>query len=526
MYSEQGKASGYCLVFSFEHLLILSSLQLFCSSITRHKRKLFQTLFFFSPPLIITPSALFWFLSNSLTHIEIMYGWEKSLGENRYRQERRKPSFSSSLLDEIYRSIDDCGSDLQDLKFYPHTMQKKQSKVTTKSSRIPRKQEEVSGKRRACLVEKWVEEKANEKSIVARQRGQLLKIFERENHYDHDHDHDALLFSSTSISSDSSSGGFSSSDTDSIYGTRSRGGTKPIRNSVLPRSQKTECTLFYQRREFQLLDDHDPKQEDGFIKSKSRAMKIYSNLKKVKQPISPGGRLASFINSLFSAGRSAKSSSPSTMMSCDVDRTIHSRQSKSGQISTCSSASSFSRSCLSKNSPSTREKLRNGVKRSVRFYPVSIIVDEDCRPCGHKSLYKEENDAGVMSLSVPTSWKIGKSPSRKEEELKLMVMEKSRKVEEMARELLRDYHHHHHCHHHHRHHHHHHHHHSKKNSLTISSNVGDNYDDDDAASDSSSDLFELDHLSVIGNNRYDEELPVYETTHMDTNRAIASGLIL
>ncbi|BAU02164.1 hypothetical protein VIGAN_11161000 [Vigna angularis var. angularis] len=48
----------------------------------------------------------------------------------------------------------------------------------------------------------------------------------------------------------------------------------------------------------------------------------------------------------------------------------------------------------------------------------------------------------------------------------------------------------------------------------------------DAANYSSSDLFELDHLSVMGNNRYREELPVYETTHVNTNRAIANGLIM
>uniref|UniRef100_A0A0V0GZD8 Putative ovule protein n=1 Tax=Solanum chacoense TaxID=4108 RepID=A0A0V0GZD8_SOLCH len=53
-------------------------------------------------------------------------------------------------------------------------------------------------------------------------------------------------------------------------------------------------------------------------------------------------------------------------------------------------------------------------------------------------------------------------------------------------------------------------------------------DEDDGASCASSDLFELDNLSAIGidSNRYLEELPVYETTHLDTNRAIANGLIL
>lgn len=51
-------------------------------------------------------------------------------------------------------------------------------------------------------------------------------------------------------------------------------------------------------------------------------------------------------------------------------------------------------------------------------------------------------------------------------------------------------------------------------------------EDDDGLSCSSSDLFELDNLSVIGIERYREELPVYETTNFKTNCAIANGLVL
>lgn len=46
-------------------------------------------------------------------------------------------------------------------------------------------------------------------------------------------------------------------------------------------------------------------------------------------------------------------------------------------------------------------------------------------------------------------------------------------------------------------------------------------EDDDAASCASSDLFELDNLSSIGIERYREELPVYETTRLNTNRIIS-----
>ena len=49
----------------------------------------------------------------------------------------------------------------------------------------------------------------------------------------------------------------------------------------------------------------------------------------------------------------------------------------------------------------------------------------------------------------------------------------------------------------------------------------DEEDDDDGGSCASSDLFELDHLSVIGIDSYREELPVYETTRFNTNRIIS-----
>lgn len=455
-----------------------------------------------------------------------MYKWEKTLREDRYRQERKNPSFSSSLLDEIYRSTDDGVAKSPDLKFYRETMNTKQSR-----SSKPVEEEQMSSLQRACLIEKWMDKKVGVKAN-GKQR-QFLNDCERRLHLDldldHDHDQDVMFFSSTSSSSDSSSGGFSSSDTDSLYGSRSRASffvpqmPKPVRTSVaaaqaqpekVKKTERTErAALFYEQRELHLFDDYQyrhynsttPKQLDDtdLIKSKSRALKIYNNLKKVKQPISPGGRLASFINSLFTAGnaKKTKNSASSLNPSYDDDVMNSVRSSKSGQVSTCSSASSFSRSCLSKNSPSTRERLRSGDKRSVRFYPVSVIVDEDCRPCGHKCLYEKDNTS-LMSVSVATAWKIGKSPSRKNED---------ERVGEMARQFLKDYHQ------------------NQKKNDVIMRDVRVNYnddDDDDAASCSSSDLFELDHLNVTGNNRYCEELPVYETTHVGTNRAIANGLIM
>ncbi|KAJ6862566.1 protein BIG GRAIN 1-like B [Populus alba x Populus x berolinensis] len=415
--------------------------------------------------------------------------------EERYnKHDIKNPSFSSSLLDEIYRSIDDGEPKHEELKFYRETMPRKQNKGTS-AIKIER-EEGISALQRACLIEKWMEQKVSQK-LITQQRRQNLVEFERKSQLDHDLDQDVLFFSSTSTSSDSSFGGFSFSDTESMNGGFSRASSfNPPPPKQSGQAQQT------------------PRFEESLIKPESRVLKTYRNLKKVKQPISPGSKLANFLNSLFTTGNTKKSKNSPTNGNFDEERKL-----KSGQASTCSSTSSFSRSCLSKHSPSTREKLRNGVKRSVRFYPVSVIVDEDCRPVGHKSLYDVE-ESSLKSVSLSTAWKIGKSPSRKiDDELKYQVVEKSRRIEEVAREFLKDYHQ------------------NKKKNDVIKINVGGKYndrfedededEDDDAASYSSSDLFELDHLAVIGKDRrYSEELPVYETTHLDTNRAIANGLMV
>ncbi|GMJ07596.1 hypothetical protein HRI_004428800 [Hibiscus trionum] len=356
-----------------------------------------------------------------------------------------KTSFSSTLLDRIYRSIDDGETRNEDMNFYTETMRRTQN---------------VSAFQQACLVENLMEKKANS---------------------DKKHEHDGVLFSSTSISSDSSSGffSFSSSDTESMYCMKTKAPSCFVR--PWPRPVKTRLSAAAQS-------------DKPLETEQSTAEKIhgdFNNFKKMKQrqPISPGGRLASFINSLFTTGNTKKpKSSPSTP---SLSSTLSRDQ---NQTSPCASASPFSRSCLSKNTPLTREKLRHGAKRTVRFSPVTVLADEDCRPCGGQN-------------------EIGKSPSRKyDREIKFQTMEKARRVEEMAREFLKEYHLN-----------------QKKNefnSMDSRINYEEEDDDDDASSCSSSDLFELDHLVHLGNHRYEEELPVYETTHVETNRAIANGLIL
>ncbi|XP_027333609.1 protein BIG GRAIN 1-like B [Abrus precatorius] len=390
-----------------------------------------------------------------------MYNLEKT----RTRDDNRflTPSFSSSLLDQIYRSIDDAEKNTCQTNFYTHTTMPTNKHTTTNANLRPT------------------------------QTHTNVKTDTKSKHRHFDHDQDVLFFSSTSISSDSSSTGFSSSDTESIS-RASRFAPKPVRTCSSFRSEKQGNRMFDGLCRSSNTQEENIAVRDGeaLIKSKSRALKIYNNLKKVKQPISPGGRVSSFLNSLFA------NTKKNNRHACEEDerkvkpiRTVSSSSSSSSS-STCSSASSFSRSCLSKTPSSDR--LCNGVKRTVRFYPVSVIVGEDSRPCGQKRLC-EEKGTGLVK-----TWKFGK---RKEEE-------------EASREFLKDYSHKQ----------------KKSNDLVLRRNVNVNcreeveHDDDDASSCASSDLFELDHLAVFGSSRYSEELPVYETTRVSTNRAIANGLVL
>ncbi|KAK7294417.1 hypothetical protein RJT34_17306 [Clitoria ternatea] len=403
---------------------------------------------------------------------------------SRKQHYRENPSFSSTLLDVIYRSIDEGQTEEKEQAqffFYRETMRKQSQKQSQKLREEAEAEKQSS--RRARKVENWMEKRGNEKISMGRNS---LTEFERRTR---SNSNTLSMFSSSTSSESSSVGGFSSSESESFYGVQR---PKPIRTSV---SEKSNFEALHGFRNHS-SQAQKPKHENGSGKTRSKALRIlYGELKKAKQPISPGARLASFLNSLFTSSGNAKKpkvSSSSTTTSSSV-------VAKSAQpSSTCSSASSFSRSCLSKT-PSSR----SGAKRSVRFCPVSVIVDEDCRPCGHKNLH--EGEEGFVATSVYGK----KSSSSSSEELKFHVMQESRRVEELARDLLKNY--------------------QKKNEVEFDVNVMDYEDedeDDDVASCASSDLFELDNLSAIGIERYREELPVYETTHFNTNRAIANGFIM
>nr|GFB76357.1 protein BIG GRAIN 1-like A [Tanacetum cinerariifolium] len=125
-----------------------------------------------------------------------MYNWDKSHKKDKPRKNRQTPYFSLTLLDEIYRSID--GSDEKFGKF--KVRKPKVAKKPIRGKLV--EDEEIASFHRACLVEKWMEMKANEKEVVACHRSSTLPEFGRKGVLDNEH----LFFSFGSSSSDSSFG--------------------------------------------------------------------------------------------------------------------------------------------------------------------------------------------------------------------------------------------------------------------------------------------------------------------------------
>ncbi|XP_061337086.1 protein BIG GRAIN 1-like A [Gastrolobium bilobum] len=373
-----------------------------------------------------------------------------------YPQRRRTPSFSSSLLDAIYRSIDESKSNLdvdQQLGLFKETthIQSNLNSNHNHGAGVEKKSgnKERMNLRRAVMIEDWMEKQSSQSS---------------------------QFLNSASCSSESSSGAvFSSSETDTSHKPRPR-----------PKSERNIKKKYSEKQQ-------QHQKVGGFARTKLRALKIYGELnQKVKQPISPGNRIASFLSSIFNSGNMKKAK---MCYVGAVEDVTFEHKSKSPCFS--SSASSFSRrSCMSKTPSSAKGKKpnNNGVKRCVRFYPDSVILGEDSQPSCHRySNY--ENDPSLLPLSSVR--KMTRSSSIKEMK-KNCVMAKENGFMKGYQNGFRGFY--------------------------DNGDENDEGDDGDALSYSSSDLFELDHL--VGAGRYQEELPVYETTNLETNKAIAIGLRL
>ncbi|CAI0387436.1 unnamed protein product [Linum tenue] len=391
-------------------------------------------------------------------------------------QRRRTPSFSSSLLDAIYRSIDNEGGEggnsdsAAAADTYPVVEKQSGGSVFHSVSGEVEYKEPLSSSsstslRRAIMVEAWMEEKQSTPSTSK---------------------------SSSSLETESCS---------TVRSSASSSSCTPLRTKVFDRAERKKKKVSKKKAETTSGDpSYEEEEEAGFTRTtKLRALKFYSELKKVKQPISPGGRIASFLNSIFSPGGGGGAAKKVKM--CSVSAAMEGVTKSS---TNSNSSSSASKSCFSSKTPpppplnAIRSLNPSTKKRSVRFYPFTVIVDEDSRPCGHKSIYDQE-DPGLMPsskiLKRMASLKGGKICNGDSDHGyygRRSFQKKKNKFAAASTFDYRDY-------------------------------MDEEEDSDGEGSCSSSDLFELDHLSGV--RRYSEELPVYETTSFQRNRVIANGFI-
>ncbi|KZV50164.1 hypothetical protein F511_21925 [Dorcoceras hygrometricum] len=355
------------------------------------------------------------------------------------RNPKNEPSFSSILLDEIFRSTDTSSETATDLKFYsekPVKMQQIFSAHTDERS-YSGEHEEVGSCRKACLDGKWAKKEEHNGKFLAGKKPPLTPSFERKSFQDKD----LLFFSSTTLSASETESFVSSKN--SCFSTVARP-PKPVK--ILAKTKQEEGLSY---------NDQKNKRETKnlMIKSKSRASKIYTNFMNMKQPVSPGGKLTSFINSLFSNTNRKESRTNEGPPFEDP------KKSSIASYSIPSSASSFSRSSsLVDNLPKLTKKVRNGVQRRAAFDTVSVILDEDLRLFGHNSLDNEIFGRSAMVVKGGNSDVKCYQNQRKED---CSVFAKPWEGED------------------------------------------DKYDNNyDGISDSSSDLFELDHLSMYTNSRF------------------------
>ncbi|CAH1425271.1 unnamed protein product [Lactuca virosa] len=283
---------------------------------------------------------------------------------------RKTPSFSSSLLDSILRSIDETNDvvgglhddnlhqmqqnqqvDDHELIFFA-SEPKRNNKIRFPQTHLINGEEvQIPSLRRAMMIDQWMETYNNNdkrSSYVSRK-------------------------SCRNFSSDSSTTTFTTSSASSEPET-------PSTYRSLPNS----FTISRKAAEAVFLDDSQKptistKREGKFMKlTKLRAMKIYGDLKKVKQPISPGKRISTFLYSLFASSSSSSSSSKKSKIEETMQNFRTLKKSRSIKQDTTTTCSSFSRSCISK-----KQHNNAGIKRSVRFFPENDTVILDRKSIDH-----------------------------------------------------------------------------------------------------------------------------------------------
>ncbi|KAK9697281.1 hypothetical protein RND81_08G026900 [Saponaria officinalis] len=235
----------------------------------------------------------------------------------------------------------------------------------------------------------------------------------------------------------------------------------PSRSSNIPSSSSTSSTLscFTQSKN---RTDMTPKREASsriFNKTKLKALKIYSDLKKSKQhqhhqPISPGARIAAFLNSIF---RNSAGTTP-----------------RRPPINLSPTAACSSTPCLTAKS-----------KRSVKYNHITDEYDDENLIITPKIV---SDDHQQQQQQQQRKWR-----REKEIDALMTTMKRNRSNNDYRyKEVLK----------------------IEMNSDEEMMNVEDEDEDDGESCASSSDLFELENFSSIGVSRFNQELPVYGTTKL------------
>ncbi|KAL2458788.1 hypothetical protein Fot_55351 [Forsythia ovata] len=305
-----------------------------------------------------------------------------TLERQRQHPRSKTPSFSSSLLDAIYHSIDESkGAKVEDF-------------VLGRRNNAVQVEEEIESLRRAIRIEKWMENYRSKSTLRHVPSNSCSST-------------DSIIFSSCS-----------ETDSSASKSTPKSSAQKQRKQARKPAALKP-----------------------------GKISELKTMPKKVKEPVSPGGKIANFLNYIFSPRKLKKNQGLEDWSSMRKSRSMK-------ETSTLSLAS---RSCLSKSTSSSKV---NKSKRAVRFCPVTAVLDED-----YLSTRQMPNSSCRIKKNI-------------------------------------------------------------NSSLNYKGRSTTNQDDHDLDNRSctSSDLFELDNIGRVGIRDYQEELPVYGTTNLRMNRAIASGL--
>ncbi|OIT31468.1 PREDICTED: protein BIG GRAIN 1-like E [Nicotiana attenuata] len=259
-----------------------------------------------------------------------------------------------------------------------------------------------------------------------------------------------------------------------------------MRNSSLLPTQTTTTTTYIM--------------EKPMIKNKDQ--------KKYKQPSSPGGRLASFLNSLFNqtSSKKKKSSKSSAQSLKDEDESPSGRRKRRSSIShfsfRSSSITTTNTTTNNSDSKSIYSSLNSGFRTPPPYAPTPTKSYKDFRNFSDQQQGVKYKQAAVLQHEVCGDKK-SMDYSWLDEKLKLSKNNAEKYIKNTNSGSSYE----------------------KSKTYNKVVDVGDN-DDDGADSDSSSDLFDLPNIDL---DFYSSSgLPVYETTHMDNIKRgapISSGAV-